>query len=72
MKFHELTGWYAKFEGEQTDSHGDIQLSPSPIDHVPGRSPAHEAARKRGDASRRVKRPRSKSEARRIAVQENE
>lgn len=79
-QFHDLTGAYARFVGEQSDEKGNIQISSDPFPavyfkqnddgsyskisetehkelypeaHVPGRSAAHEAARKRGDAARK-------------------
>lgn len=59
------TGFYNSRNSVQA---GTVRMVPKPDDHVPGRSAAHEAARKRGDKARaeinnksaRVKRPRKK------------
>lgn len=49
-QFSDLTGWTAEFVGPQTDDKGEVVLRQP--DAAPGRSPAHEAARVRGDKAR--------------------
>lgn len=66
--FHERNGHYLKMNSS-TDEGGEFEIQDelTDEDHIPGRSAAHEAARKRGDAARaevnnksaRVKRPRA-------------
>ena len=70
-KFHEITDGYTRIRLEDEGKSLDIQFSEKPFDdadHVPGRSDAHEAARKRGDEARAKDAPKklSASQQRRI------
>lgn len=68
--FHDQSdGMYLKCHVE-ADGMG-MEISSDPIEHVPGRSEAHEAARKRGNAARAKSdaKPLTKSQQRRINAQ---
>lgn len=55
--YHDKTGKYIKIELSEDGSTFTSERSDEPFEHVPGRSPAHEAARVRGDKARTTKIP---------------